>query len=378
MPGERPKLFELLASEWPEWDTIAVHLRDNPDDASYIDQETQQTALHLALACKISKARTLSRRVRGNLAGGARSSSSEQRRRVIKTLLALNPEATTVRCRSLGYTPLALACRSTCLDVLAEDAKVIRSLILANQRSVNVSCSLGLTPMLIHIKSVSRLKFGEAARAQKETSRPSPNDNGKIDDDDKSRSHEIKGIFASFTAILDMLARYSSQSQLEQALEMACQCNSLLILNLLSQEEANARRDMILFGLKEARTSSSLAGVWIWEWLLVVLRHVSNRLGNKPRSYLGAFYPLHVAWQTECPPSVLLLCLRAFPQDARAVLDLANLALSHSQIVSWTSDLPSGEQFSEPAASTTNSNCRKIICLKAIESGRRQVSNGQR
>jgi hypothetical protein len=359
MTRQRPKLFELLASERPDWDAVVVHLRDNPDDASYVDEETQQTALHLALARKKESRATRPRQEKSEFLGGTQSSSSEKRRRVIKTLLALHPDATSVRCKSRGYTPLAIACRTARLDDIADDAKVIRNLILSNQRSVSVCCRFGLTPILIHIKSVSRLKFDKVTLACHEPTMLAP------DDDDENNGHEKRGAVTSFTAILDILARYSSQIQLEQALETAYQCNTLLILNLLSQEEASARRDMIVFGLKEARASSSLTGVWIWDWLLVILRHVSNRLGNKPRSYQGEVYPLHVASQiTDCPPPVLLLCLRAFPQDARAVLDPTGLNLPIHQIASWTNEMG-------------HSSCRRTICLKAIEFENPQVRNRQ-
>jgi hypothetical protein len=176
------------------------------------------------------------------------------------------------------------------------------------------------------------------------------------------------------TAVLDILARFSNQSQLEQALETVCQSNSLLILNLISREAACARKDMIMYGLKEARASSYLSGLWIWEWLLIILQHVSNRLDDKPRGYLGEFYPLHVASRIAgCPPPVVLLCLRAYPQDARTVLDPKSLSLPHHQVASWTAapQPPATERSSASFSRTDRSastNCRKFMLLKAIES----------
>lgn len=350
-----PTLFRLLSAERPDWGAVVAQLRDSPEDALHVDETTSQTALHLALAphslgCDGDK-------------GATPNSSGEPRRGVVKTLLALHPEATARRCRDRGYTPLALACRSTrTLPTMQEDAKLVKMLIMANHRPINIACDQGLTPLLIHIRSVSMLMFQEEART--------------------TLGGDAGGQSSPSTAILDVLARYSSQAQLEQAIEELYQCNTLATMNLLANEEAIARRDRLRFGLDEPRPSSTLAGHWIWEWLLVLLRHASNRFGNSSNTISGRprassssnndFYPLHVASQIRgCPPPFLLLTIRAYPHDVQTALDSTTNLPAH-QIAMWTTgDGGSGPSSSaHNATATTNSStlCRRSMCQTALDS----------
>jgi hypothetical protein len=359
-----PKLYRLLSADRPDWGAIIAQLRDSPEEALYVDQATSHTALHLALAS--SRQQEPGQDDDDDDDGGkAGPNSAEQRRGVVKTLLALHPKAAARRCRGRGNTPLAAACRTARLETIPDDAKLVKILIMANQRPINTMCDQGLPPLLIHIRSVSLLMFQEDART---TTRGG---------DPKRTSADESSVSAS-TAILDVLGRYASQAQLEQAIEDLYRCNTLATMTLVANEEAIARRDRLLFGLDEPRPSATLAGQWIWEWLLVLLRHVSNRLGNKssssgrPRSSSSSsspsdLYPLHVASQIPgCPPPFVLLAIRAFPRDVQTALDSTTNNLPAHQVAVWTRREASGtdDDVAPPNGSTW---CRRSMCLTALD-----------
>ena len=139
------------------------------------------------------------------------------------------------------------------------------------------------------------------------------------------------------------------------------------------------------FGLDEARPSATLAGHWIWEWLLVLLRHASNRLGSsnnisgRPRAstaHSNNFYPLHVASQIPgCPPPFVLLTIRAHPRDVQTALDSTTKNLPAHQVATWTTgDVVSGPCSSAhnvtagSSSSSSSTLCRRSMCLTALDS----------
>jgi hypothetical protein len=368
-----PMLFRLLSAERPDWGAAVAQLRNNPEEALHVDESTSQTALHLALAA-------LSSRRRHDGALGQKTNPAEQLRAVVKTLLALNPEATTRRCRDRGYTPLAVACRSaSCLETLQEDSKLVKILVMANQRPISIHCDQGMSPLLIHIKSISLLM------CQEETARTNLGADATCKDAE-AVSSSVSSASSASTAILDVLARCCSQSQLELAIEELYRCNTLATTKLLADEEAIARRDRLVFGLTEPRPSATLAGHRVWEWLLVLLRHVSNRLGNSngPRatsSHNKDFYPLHVASQIPgCPPPFVLLTIRAFPRDVQTAFDATTGNLPAHQIAMWKThrgasgmaDVPpsscSVHEHDVTGTATSSTWCRRSMCLTALDS----------
>jgi ankyrin repeat protein len=306
-----PKLFELLQEEKPKWEEISQRLKEHPEEALIsVDNQTDSstsnnlTALHHAV-------------IKG------KHPYSPEYLTVLKILLQLNGGATTVQCDKNGYTPLAYACSVDLLEGHLEDnAKVIEMLLKAdNKEALGITCKEGLTPLALHIRSISRQRFL------------------------KDKSEEIPS-----TAVLKILAEGSSRQTLEDALETLYACNTSTIMQRFVEEEARARRNIKLFG---RQTRAGATDFWVWAWALVILRSVHDRIYGTDQAL---FQALHIASQiTDCPTPFLALAMRSSPGETRTP-DRTTLNMPLHSVASW--QLPEG----------TSSLCRKSMAVRTLES----------
>ena len=117
------------------WNVVASRAQSHPEEAKYADPSDGLTALHLAVISRTTPT-DVSYRRGGKTSARLRDSSGAEvagTRRIkvpapmntVRALLMANPDATTVRCKSHGYTPLAYACHVPPPDKeaqMAEDA----------------------------------------------------------------------------------------------------------------------------------------------------------------------------------------------------------------------------------------------------------------
>lgn len=329
-----PELLPLFNKESPDWAKIGDVLRKFPTGASpTLDNETGTTALHLAVACRHAQ-------------------EPQARLSVIKTLLALNPDSTSIRCKRYGYTALHYACfredpglPSSGTELVAQvrqDAKVVEMLLMANRKSTDIASSKRrVSPLSLHIMYMSQVK----------TSCPMPDD---------TSDHVAE------TAVLDVFARYCRQCHLEEALETLYSCNTLLVMDMLSREEARARRNIQQFG---RQTRPSELHVWVWDWALTILRHIhcmqsyaiDGGCGQLPVHHKQKqqqeipFLPLHVASKIrDCPTPFLFMAMRTCPGDVR-MQDCKTGNLPIHSVASWSLE-------------NDGSACRKSMGLTSLGS----------
>jgi ankyrin repeat protein len=297
-----PKLFELLQAAQPKWEEISQRLEEHPEEALIVDPSTDNlTALHHAVMNR-------------------KNSYSPQFFTALKLLLQLNSGATSVQCESNGSTPLASACSVGLLDDHLEDsAKVIEMLLEDNKEALGITCKEGLTPLSLHIRSVSRQNFLK----------------------DQSRMPA--------TALFKILAESSSRQTLEDALETLYACNTSTVMRRFVEEEARARRNIKLFG---RQTRAGATEFWVWDWALLILRCVHDRMHGTDQAL---FQALHVASQiTDCPAPFLVLAMRSFPGETRTP-DRTTLNMPLHSVASW--QLPEDSSL-----------CRKSMTVRTLES----------
>jgi hypothetical protein len=301
-----PKLFELLQAEKPKWEEISQRLQEHPEEALRVDTDPStdnRTALHHAVMHR-------------------KHPCAPEYFVLLKVLLQLNGGATTVQCDSNGYTPLAYACSVDLLDDHLEDnAKVIAMLLKEDSNeALSITCKEGLTPLELHIRSISRQRF--------------------LQDQSKIPSK----------AVFKILAESSSRQTLEDALETLYACNTSTVMQRFVEEEARARRNIKLFG---RQTRAGATDFWVWDWALLILRCVHDRMYGTDQAL---FQALHVASQiTDCPTPFLALAMRSSPGEARTP-DRTTLNMPLHSVASW--QLPEG----------TSSLCRKSMAVRTLES----------
>jgi hypothetical protein len=300
-----PKLFELLQAEKPKWEEISQRLEEHPEEALSVDDNPPPdnlTALHHAVMNR-------------------KHPYAPNYFAVLKVLLQLNGGATTAQCDSKSFTPLAYACSVDLIDGHLEDnAKVIAMLLEAdNNEALGITCREGRTPLALHIRSISRQRY--------------------LKDQNKMPS----------TSVLQILAESSSRQALEDALETLYACNTSTVMQQFVEEEAHARRNIKLFG---RQTRAGATDFWLWDWALLILRCVHDRMYGTDQAL---FQALHVASQvTDCPTPFLALAMRSSPGETRTP-DRTTLNMPLHSVASW--QLPEG----------TSSLCRKSMAVRTLE-----------
>jgi len=292
MPTER--LLDLLKAPKLQWNKIIKRLRDySTEDAEYVDPETKMTVVHCVLLKRQSQ-----------------NFSHATCLDIVTHMLKINPKITTIQCKQHGYTPLLYA-SSTSRDLysLTKDAEIVDILLKAGHPSTELCGEDKQSALALHIRSISRLQngmFAETSNAKEAARREGPS-----------------------TAVLKILVQHCSRKLLEQGLEALFACNTLSIMERFAKEEDHARCNIQRFG---RQTRASLADYWIWEWALIILRGIHNRIyGNRK----VPFYALHVASQiTDCPTPFLTFAMRTCPSEVRAP-DRTKLNLPIHNVASW-------------------------------------------
>ena len=358
----------------------------------FVDSSTGRTALHLAVANEKERAKVINKRLsvhqksnveESNEEGGESAaadatsatgtttppSSALSRLRVIKKLVRAHPRAISMRDTIRGYTPLAYACCARALDLvtLTEDAQIVEVLLDAAGShvltipipvstsirggaapSMSTTTQRDCSPLCLHILTVSFLASCTTLTSSTATHGP-----------------------AITTAVLEALAAHATRAALEQALETLYVCNTHVILQMVADADARARRNKLRFGRQTSSTVDH--DCWIWDWVLTLLRfiHKSNCHSHHVRR---PFQALHVAAQvTDCPTPFVSLAMRAFPAQVRA-LDQATLQLPHHMVASWYingsdgigagAGLDASSHGAVPIA--PRSTCRQAMALSAL------------
>ena len=313
---DEPELLKQLKSPKPTWSHILKRVRQHPTEVAYICPVTGQTALHWAIE---------------------RRSTSQSRIQAIMAMLAWYPGATMIRCKLKGYTPLdkVVASRTENEFILESDAKVAELLIRSSVKElVNSSNNLErLSPLSLHVKAMSMLqsRIKPMARRQRPSGEPS-----------QQQLHRASKV------VLGAVAPHCSLEVLSEALETLYSCNSLIIMDMISQEEKRTRQNIMLDFGRQARGRSA-AGHWIWEWLLDLLAVLHTRTAADRQA---PFHALHlISNLPNCPPPFLLLAMRAYPYDIKTPDPSGNLPLHN--VAAW-------------AMNAVPSTVRKYMCIESL------------
>jgi hypothetical protein len=269
-----PRLFELLEAEEPQWLDILDETCDI-ESARYVHPESNLTPLHLAVMAKDAD-------------------NNESRLGCIISLLNSDLQSTEITCKEHGYTPLIYACIANDIDHLPLDVPVVKTLIEFNKRCFQIRSKAGHSALDIHIMSMSRLM---------QRSRKAP----------------------TCTLVLKALTSQDSGISIPRSLDLLLACNSRGVLERIAQEEALSFAAK-LRDRRKRRTSpneelplhhGSRFRYWVWDFVLAILRseHEHTYRDIKP---VPPFNALHTASQiADFPLPFMMLCLRAYPAQAR-------------------------------------------------------------
>ena len=277
-----PKLFDLLSEDDPKWTDI-LEEACKIESARYVDPISKLTPLHLAVMKK---------------------DPSEVRVAVVRSLLQSDLNSTEVTCRELGYTPLMYACIAN--PQLQIDVPIVKLLLEYNPHCFRMTCPEGHSALDIHIMSMSRLMQQE--RRQK----------------GNQNNSKLKG---SCTLLLKALTEYDDLGiALTKSLDLLLSCNSLEVLEHVTQEEALAFAGRLRDKRKQRKTqqimpvpsaSRNVQNFWVWQFCLTLLKseHRHTYADVKP---VPPFNALHTASQVvDFPLPFLMLCMRAYPSQVR-------------------------------------------------------------
>ena len=278
---------------------------------------------------------------------------------VIRALLNANPEALKVRCKLLGYPPLAYALLMPRVSDF-ETESVVRLLIEPKSDSVLVPTATGMSPLEVHIQSFSQV-------------------HGTLQFTTTSEAESIKT--TSMLRILLETDLHSSNLSKAKLLEVLYEWNSSAVLDALECASISSGRSNSL-------SNADLNGWWVWQWMLVLLKY--SVAGTWTQG--SEFSATHAAAGLEngCPMPLLMLLGRAFPNQVRIPCPMTgtNRYVLHS-ICCWGGKEPRNEDsvnYSRKqmamsavlrehpaAASMTDAEGRTPLCL-AIEN--RTLWNG--
>ena len=345
MQQQPPKLFQLLSNERPKWLEI---LDESCDVASarYIDPKTNLTPLHLAVMAKDNNKNNTASRVG-----------------VIRSLLQSNLECTEVACKELGYTPLMYACIANDIELLnGGDDKVVRTILEFNKRCFQMRSKAGHSALDIHIMSMSRL----------------------MQQQEKGR------MVRTCTKVLKALTERDLGISIPRSLDLLLSCNSRGVLERVAQEEAlsfagrlrDRQRQRASPDLEEQTPiGSRFQYYWVWDFVLAILRseHEHTYRDIKP---VPPFNALHTASQiADFPLPFMMLCLRAYPAQARTPSIVQSELPIHS-IAGWNVDSAANASIvarksmtisqmasDHPKACRVKNRHGKTPCSLALETG---------
>lgn len=309
------RIFELLQAQQPQWLEI-LELSCDIDAANYIHPVSSLTALHLAVMARDP-------------------ANSKARLGVIRSLLLSSLKPTEIRCEKHGFTPLAYACMATTMEDLEDDAAVVKALLESNRTAFRLSSNEGHSPLDIQTMSMSRLQQGTRSR-------------GKL-----PRKGNVKP--KSCTSVLKALVEYDLGISIPRSLDLLLACNSLEVMEHVTQEEArlslvrlrDRRRQRAaseanepgepVLGLSVPTGSRTFQGFWVWEFVVTILRaeHEHTFRSIKP---VPPFNALHTASQIAgFPTAFAILCMRAYPSQLRMPC-IGDSGLPIHLVASWEVD----------------------------------------
>jgi hypothetical protein len=283
-PPPPPRLFELLEAEEPRWLEI-LDETCNIEAARYVHPETKLTPLHLAVMAKDAD-------------------NNESRLGCIRSMLQSNLQSTEVTCQEHGYTPLVYACIANDIDHLPLDVPVVKVLLEYNKRCFQIRSKAGHSALDIHIMSMSRLMQQQQQQQQQQSGGKSP---------------------SCSTLVLKALTQQDLGISIPRSLDLLLACNSRGVLERVAREEAQSFAGRLRDRRKQRKSPNvepplppgSRFRYWVWDFVLTILRseHEHTYRDIKP---VPPFNALHTASQiADFPLPFMMLCLRAYPAQAR-------------------------------------------------------------
>jgi hypothetical protein len=354
-----------------EWDDVVSRTVTYPMEATYIHSDGS-TVLHLAVISRAIYANCKS--IDGQLIRDIWNFDCNKVPAsidVIRALLNANPEALKVRCKVLGYPPLAYALLVPPNNDF-ETESVVRLLIDPRSDGVLVPTTTGMSPLEVHIQSYSQvhgtLKF--STRSEAESIKTTSMLRILLEADLHSDREYQQGKTDDTS--------YISKSRL---LEILYEWNSSAVLDALECASISSGRNNSL-------SNADLNGWWVWQWMLIILKY--SVAGTWTQG--SEFSATHAAAGLEngCPMPFLMLLGRAFPNQVRIPCPITgtNRYVLHS-ICCWGGKEPRNDDsvnYSRKqmamsvilrehpaAASMTDADGRTPLCL-AVEN--RTLWNG--
>lgn len=280
-----------------EWEDVVSRTFTYPMEATYVHGDGS-TVLLLAIISRVVYSNCTT--IDGQLIRDVWNFSCDKAPApldVIGALVNANPEAVKIRCKRLGYTPLTYALlvpRTS--DFEAES--LVRLLIESKSDNVFVSTASGRSPLEIHIQSYSQthgtLHF------------MTTNENDAI------KSTRMLQILLEPGLNTTQKGECKADSlgciSTSKLLEVLYECNSSAILDALECASISSGRNNSL-------SMKDLNGWWVWQWMLVLLKYsVADTW-----THGSEFSATHAAVSLDngCPMPLLMLLVRAFPNQAR-------------------------------------------------------------
>jgi ankyrin repeat protein len=308
------ELYKLAVDQ--NWNELLHRVTEKPEECKYIDSASKYSPLHVVVL-------------------GRESSNPSGRLSAVRSILSAYQDAAKVKNELDGLTPLHLACmvESDVNERLEEDHAVVRLILEQCPKAVNVLSREGYSPLDCHIIAMSKI-----------------NRKGDI----SSFRRPKKGLKAggATTAILKALLAQDIQSGMARPLDLLFECNSLSVLEQIALEEAQASSSK-LRARRQARSngadptqvfptgSTNFANFWVWEWAIIMLKSDHSRRNTQYNKPIPPFSAMHAAAQVkDCPVPFLMLTMRAFPSQVRAV-DEATGNLPLHIVAGWETSDPS-------------------------------------
>eukprot|EP00521_Asterionellopsis_glacialis_P011812 CAMPEP_0195292612 /NCGR_PEP_ID=MMETSP0707-20130614/10291_1 /TAXON_ID=33640 /ORGANISM="Asterionellopsis glacialis, Strain CCMP134" /LENGTH=457 /DNA_ID=CAMNT_0040353123 /DNA_START=57 /DNA_END=1427 /DNA_ORIENTATION=- len=328
VPDEAPELYRYAATE--QWQQVIERAELHSMEASYVHPADNTTALHLAAKAK---------------------RASYDRIDAVRCLLIAYPEAACVQEKtSLGLTPLHYACMipNDKPSTVDDSKQMVKLMLEYNVESVHVCTNDGQSPLDIHTKYVSKAK-----RKVNAFDIPGITNKRRSKSRSRQKSTSCTGILSKLLDATIIATVRSSKTNATmntaKALDLLLECNSLEVLENVALEEAQAsslklrarrmaRSDSVSV-VSRASTiyttgSTNFAHFWVWEWAVLILKNQYKRRMNQQQQIHSnlkmdnpassspvtpPFCILHEAARAkDCPLPILMLAIRAFPEDLRA------------------------------------------------------------
>lgn len=291
-PQTVPQMYTAAMAH--DWVNVACRTITHPSEARFVHAVDGTTLLHLAVVSRASYADCVSlhgQSIRKIWQDCKLPANLE----LIHALVKLNPNVLKRRCKRLGYTPLIYALMQPRIDNYGKETEdLIRLLVECGEDSLRIPTTIGLSPFEAYITSYSQVHGTLLFTTTK-------------DEDEAKKTTNILNFLLQYYANV----RQEKQNQVDSVdigslLEVLYESNSSSLLHAAECSSISSSRNNTL-------AMSELNGWWVWQWLLVLLRHSMNQEESRH------FSPTHAAAALEngCPLPMLMLLMRAFPIQVR-------------------------------------------------------------